>query len=106
MIRIENGDPQYRAVFRARHGWANDVSARIRGSMYGDYEVTSDDLSQTAKMRGKTFWDADITWDLSEAFSLTFDADNIFNEFPDPPADVNFFAACCGQKYDTSSVMD
>jgi iron complex outermembrane receptor protein len=106
VFRIENGDPEYRAVFTARHGWANDVSAKIRGSMYGDYEVTSDDLSQTAKMRGKTFWDADITWDVSETLSVTFGANNIFNEFPDPPADVNFFAGCCGQQYDSSSVMD
>ena len=32
--------------------------------------------------------------------------DNIFNEFPDPPSDIIFFSACCGQVYDTSTVMD
>ena len=105
VFRIENGDPEYRAVLTARHGWANDISASIRANVYGDYEVTDDSLSQTAKMRGKTFWDADVTWDVNEAISITVGADNIFNEFPDPPADVDFFSACCGRIYDTSTVM-
>ena len=105
MFSIENGDPEYRAVFTARHGWANDISASIRVNVYGDYEVTDDDFTQTVKLSGKTFWDADITWVANETFSMTFGANNIFNEFPDPPADLNFFSACCGQVYDTSSVM-
>lgn len=101
---IENRDPGYRAVFTARHAWANDVSARIRGSVYGDYKVAND-FGEIAKMQGKTFWDADIVWDVSESFIVSFGAQNIFNEFPDPPPDVDFFAACCGQLYDTSTVM-
>jgi iron complex outermembrane receptor protein len=56
-------------------------------------------------LRGKTFWDADITWVANETFSMTFGVNNIFNEFPDPPPDIDFFAGCCGQVYDTSSVM-
>ena len=84
VFRIENGDPEYRAVFTARHGWANDVFARIRASVYGDYELTDFDLTEVVKMRGKSFWDADITWDVNNTLNLTFGANNIFNELMFP----------------------
>jgi iron complex outermembrane receptor protein len=100
---IENGDPEYRAVFTARHGWANDVFARIRASVYGDYEVTDFDFTEIVKMSGKTFWDADVTWDVNDTLSVTFGANNIFNEYPDIAPS---FDSCCGRIYDTNSMMD
>jgi iron complex outermembrane receptor protein len=103
VFRIENGDPEYRAVFSVRHDLADNIFARVRASVYGDYELADSDLSEIAKMSGKTFWDADITWDVNDTVSVTFGANNIFNEFPDLAPSFN---ACCGRVYDTGSEMD
>ena len=103
VFRIENGDPEFRVNLTGRHSWANDVTATLRGNWYGDYKLTDRSLSQVQELSGKVFWDADITWDVSEALSLTFGGDNIFNEFPDPAPD---FSSCCGIIYDPGTVMD
>ncbi len=103
---IENGDPEFRANITGRHTWDNDVTVTLRGSWYGDYQVVEElrdgSVGQVQDMSGKVFWDAEITWDVSDQLSLTFGGNNIFNEFPDfTPA----FNSCCGQVYDTNSVM-
>ncbi len=105
VFQIEESDPAYRVVFTARHRWDNNVSASVRGSGYGDYQLIDFFTNQTAKMRGKVFWDADITWDVSDALSVTFGGNNIFNEFPDLVPNLGFIG-CCGVVYDVSSVMD
>ena len=101
---IENGDPEFRANFTGRHSWANDVTATLRGNWYGDYKVTDIFFSQIQDMDGNVFWDVDVTWDVNETLSVTLGGNNIFDEFPDPSPDF-LFRSCCGQVYDTNSVM-
>jgi len=102
---IENGDPDYRVHLTGRHTWNNDVTATLRGNWYGDYEQTTDDFDEFATLSGKVFWDADVSWQVSETLTLSIGADNIFNEFPDPVPQLGF-SACCGRLYDSSTVMD
>ena len=54
-------------------------------------------------MSDRIYWDADITWDISDTLSVTVGDNNIFNEFPGPTPD---FSSCCGRLYDASTVMD
>jgi iron complex outermembrane receptor protein len=105
VFRFEEGDPEYRVIFTTRHGWNNDITAGIRGSAYGDYALTDDSFTQIVEMSGKTYWDADVTWDINDVSSITFGVDNIFDEYPDlaPPLG---FSGCCGIIYDTSTAMD
>jgi iron complex outermembrane receptor protein len=103
VFRLENGDPDFRANFTARHSWANDVTATLRGNWYGDYQLISRDLSQVQDMSGDIYWDLDLTWDVNDTLSVTFGGNNILDASPDPQPD---FLVCCGRSVDTSSVMD
>ena len=53
-------------------------------------------------MKGKTYWDFDVTWDVNEALSVTLGGNNIFDEYPGPPPS---FRTCCGEPVHTSTVM-
>lgn len=103
VFRIEHGDPEFRLNLIGMHTWSNGASASLRGNWYGDYKQTNSSLTQTQDMSSKVFWDADFTWDASESLSLTIGGNNIFNEYPDFAPDFN---SCCGQLYDTGSVMN
>jgi len=103
VFQAENGDPQYRLILNLRHAWNNSASAFLRANWYGDYEVTSNNLSQTQTMSGGAFWDAEATWGIGESLSLALGASNLFNEFPDALPD---FVGCCGQVYDPRSKLD
>jgi len=103
VFRLENGSPDFRVNFTGRHSWGNDVSATLRGNWYGDYEVVDRTNSQFQDMSGDVYWDVDLNWDVSEALSVTFGGNNIFNAKPDAPPD---FAAFSGRPTETSTVMD
>ena len=103
VFRLENGDPDFRVNFTGRHSWGNDVSATLRGNWYGDYEVVDRSNSQFQDMSGDVYWDVDLTWDVSDALSVTFGGNNIFKAGPDPPPD---FAAFNGRPTETSTVLD
>ncbi len=105
VFSIENSDPEYRVVFTAKHSWGNSVSASVRGSGYGDYQLIEPFSGETAKMHGKVFWDAEVKWDIRESLSVTLGGNNIFNEFPDLAPDLGGFIGCCGVLYDVDSVM-
>jgi len=92
----------YRANLTGRHSWANGITASLRGNWYGDYKRVNRDMSMIQNLADKTFWDAEITWDVNEEFSVTLGGNNIFDEYPDRPA----FGICCGILEDTGSVMD
>jgi len=102
VFEFENGDPEFRTNLTARHSWGNGITASLRGNWYGDYKLANDSLSTIEDMSGKVFWDADVTWDASDTLSLSFGGNNIFDEYPDFTPSFN---SCCGQVYDTSSVM-
>ena len=48
-------------------------------------------------------WDADVSWDLSDEYRLTFGINNIFDTMPDID---NVGESCCGRTYRSDSVMD
>ena len=101
--RLENGDPDFRANFTARHSWADNVTATVRGNWYGDYTLTDRSHSEFQEMSGDVYWDLDLTWDVNDALSVTFGGNNVFDASPDPPPD---FLDCCGRTTDTGSVLD
>lgn len=104
VFRIEEGRPDYRLTLTARHDWQNDVTGGLRGSFFGDYQQSDDALTQTATLSGKIFWDADVSWAVNDATTITIGGRNLFDEYPDPPAPLGF-SACCGRLYDSTSVM-
>ena len=104
VFQLENGDPDFRANFTAMHSWANNVSTTLRGNWYGDYKFVSPrNVSQVQDMNGDVYWDLDLTWDASDAFSVTLGGNNIFDAGPDPQPS---FFTCCGITAHESSVMD
>jgi iron complex outermembrane receptor protein len=104
VFRLENGDPDVRANFTATHSWASNFSATLRGNWYGDYKfVNPRNVNQVQDMSGDVYWDADVTWNASDAISVTLGGRNLFDAAPDQqPA----FFTCCGTVAHQSSVMD
>ncbi len=103
VYRIEKGDPEFRAYVTARHSWANNVSASVRGSWFGDYQVSDPSFTRFETMKGTTYWDFDVTWDVNDALSVILGGNNIFDEFPSPAPS---FRSCCGVPVHRSNVMD
>ncbi len=103
VFALENGEPDFRANFTAMHRWSNRVSATLRGNWYGDYKFATPSLSQVQDMSGDVYWDLDVTWDASDAISVTLGGRNIFDAAPDPQPS---FFTCCGITAHESSVMD
>jgi len=103
VFRLENGDPEFRANFTARHSWASNISAALRGNWYGDYKFTNDPATQFQDMSGDVYWDLDVTWAARDTLSITFGGRNILDASPDPQPS---FWACCGMTAHESSVMD
>lgn len=104
VFAIENSSPSYQLVLTASHVWNNAWSALVRINSYGDYELVDTFFGDTAKLDGKSFVDAEIGWRVSDRVRLTLGASNLFDEYPDPPPEFAL-ASCCGQRYDTSTVM-
>jgi iron complex outermembrane receptor protein len=103
MYIIENGDPEFRAYLTANHSWANDVSLSLRGSWFGDYQVSNRSLTQFETMEGEVFWDFDVTWDINDTLSVTIGGNNIFDARAGPPPS---FRDCCGAPVHRANTMD
>jgi iron complex outermembrane receptor protein len=90
----------------ARHSMNNDVTVSVRGNLYGPYKnsksgtLTSDDIVEYGRV---TQWDADLSWDLSEAYRLTLGVNNLFDTMPDVDEGDG---SCCGRSYRSGSVQD
>jgi iron complex outermembrane receptor protein len=103
VFRIENGNPEFRAYLTARHSWANNVSLSLRGSWFGDYQVSNRSATQFETMEGEAFWDFDVTWDINNTFRVTVGGNNIFDARPGPAPS---FLTCCGSPVDRNTTMD
>jgi iron complex outermembrane receptor protein len=103
VYRIENGDPEFRAYLTARHSWANNVSLSLRGSWFGDYQVSNGSVTQIETMEGEAFWDLDVAWDINDTLSVTFGVNNIFDARAGPPPS---FRSCCGAPIHRDNTMD
>ena len=100
----ENGDPEYRAILGLRHGWANDITFGLRLNLYGDYQNVNDsDFDPVPDRFGSLVQtDFDLSWDVNEAWSVTFGGNNVFDETPDPGINE----VCCGRIVRSDSVQD
>ena len=102
----EHGYPEYRMNISARHSMNNDVTVSVRGNLYGPYKnsksgtLTSDDIVEYGRVAQ---WDADVSWDLSEAYRLTLGVNNVFDTMPDVDEGDG---SCCGRSYRSGSVQD
>ena len=102
----EHGYPEYRMNISARHSMNNDVTISVRGNLYGPYKnskngsLTTDDIVEYGRV---TQWDADLSWDLSEAYRLTLGVNNLFDKMPDVDEGDG---SCCGRSYRSGSVQD
>ena len=108
MFDFENGTPEMRGVFSVTHSY--DVwSAVARLSYYGEYEnVGSDDGTvidaETIQTYGSEFmFDIEGSYLINENLTLSVGVRNLFDSYPDPSTNGD---ACCGQVYDSGSVVD
>ena len=100
----ENGDPSYRMNVSARHTTGNDVTYSLRGNLYGPYKNAANSTLASIQEYGRVLqWDADVSWDLSDEYRLTFGINNIFDTMPDQDT---IGETCCGRTYRSDSVMD
>ncbi len=105
---FKNGTPEMRGVFSVTHSY--DVwSAVARLSYYGEYEnVGSDDgdviNEDTIQTYGSEFmFDIEGSYMINENLTLSVGVRNLFDNYPDPTVNGD---ACCGQIYDSASVVD
>jgi len=105
---FEHGTPEMRGVFSVTHSY--DVwSAVARLSYYGEYEnVGSDDgtviNAETIQTYGSEFmFDIEGSYLINENLTLSVGVRNLFDSYPDPTINGD---ACCGQVYDSGSVVD
>ena len=105
---FEHGTPEMRGVFSVTHSY--DVwSAVARLSYYGEYEnVGSDDGTvidaETIQTYGSEFmFDIEGSYLINENLTLSVGVRNLFDSYPDPTINGD---ACCGQVYDSGSVVD
>ena len=103
VYRIEKGEPEFRAYVTARHSWTNDISASVRGSWFGDYQVSDPSFTRFETMKGATYWDLSVTWDASDSLGVTLGVNNLFDEYPSPAPS---FRSCCGAPVHRDNVMD
>ena len=108
MFDFEHGTPEMRGVFSVTHSY--DVwSAVARLSYYGEYEnVGSDDGTvidaETIQTYGSEFmFDIEGSYLINENLTLSVGVRNLFDSYPDPSTNGD---ACCGQVYDSGSVVD
>lgn len=98
---FSNVDPKTRASLTGRHEWSNDIAATLRGIWYGDHKDANNSLTVIQKMGGRFYLDFDVTWDVSDSFSLTLGGNNVLDEYPEQPV-----RKCCGEVYDSASILD
>ncbi len=100
----ENGDPSYRMNLSARHTTGDDVTYSLRANLYGPYKNAANSTLAKIQEYGRVMqWDADVSWDLSDEYRLTFGINNIFDTMPDIDT---VGETCCGRTYRSDSVMD
>ena len=105
---FENSTPEMRGVFSVTHSY--DVwSAVARLSYYGEYEnAGSDDGEFVNEDSIQTFgdefmFDIEGSYLINENLTLSVGIRNLFDNYPDVSTNGD---ACCGQVYDSGSIVD
>ncbi|WP_394223761.1 TonB-dependent receptor plug domain-containing protein [Alteromonas gracilis] len=103
---FENSLPEIRGVFSITHSY--DVwSAVARLSYFGEYEnAGSDDGVNATSIQtfgDEYMFDIEGSYLINENFTLSVGIRNLFDNYPDVSTNGD---ACCGQVYDSGSVVD
>lgn len=103
---FENGLPEIRSVISVTHSY--DVwSAVARLSYFGEYEnAGSDDGVNATSIQtfGDEFmFDIEGSYLINENFTLSVGIRNLFDNYPDVSTNGD---ACCGEVYDSGSIVD
>jgi len=105
---FENGTPEMRGVFSVTHSY--DVwSAVARLSYYGEYENAGSDNgvsvnAESIQTFGDEFmFDIEGSYLINENFTLSVGIRNLFDNYPDLSTNGD---ACCGELYDSGSIVD
>ena len=100
---FENGSPEWRGVFSARHSFG-DFSLLGRLNYYGSYENSdSGGASGLIQEFDPVFmFDLEGTYSVTERIRLSLGARNLFDEYPDK-ADPAIGDSCCGRIYRSDS---
>lgn len=103
---FENGLPEIRSVISVTHSY--DVwSAVARFSYFGEYEnAGSDDGVNATSIQtfGDEFmFDIEGSYLINENFTLSVGIRNLFDNYPDVSTNGD---ACCGEVYDSGSIVD
>ena len=105
---FENSTPEMRGVFSVTHSY--DVwSAVARLSYYGEYENAGSDDGENVNLDSiQTFgdefmFDIEGSYLINENLTLSVGIRNLFDNYPDVSTNGD---ACCGQVYDSGSIVD
>ena len=103
---FENGRPEMRGVFSVTHSY--DVwSAVARLSYFGEYEnAGSDDGVNATNIQtfgDEYMFDIEGSYLINENLTLSVGVRNLFDNYPDVSTNGD---ACCGEVYDSASVVD
>ena len=103
---FENSRPEMRGVFSVTHSY--DVwSAVARLSYFGEYENAGSDDGENAtsiQTFGDEFmFDIEGSYLINENLTLSVGVRNLFDNYPDVSTNGD---ACCGEVYDSGSVVD
>jgi iron complex outermembrane receptor protein len=105
---FENSTPEMRGVFSVTHSY--DVwSAVARISYFGEYENAGSDDGENVNLDSiQTFgdefmFDIEGSYLISENLTLSVGIRNLFDNYPDVSTNGD---ACCGEVYDSGSIVD
>lgn len=105
---FENSTPEMRGVFSVTHSY--DVwSAVARLSYFGEYENAGSDDGENVNLDSiQTFgdefmFDIEGSYLISENLTLSVGIRNLFDNYPDVSTNGD---ACCGEVYDSGSIVD
>ena len=105
---FENSTPEMRGVFSVTHSY--DVwSAVARLSYFGEYENAGSDDGENVNLDSiQTFgdefmFDIEGSYLISENLTLSVGVRNLFDNYPDLSTNGD---ACCGELYDSGSIVD
>jgi iron complex outermembrane receptor protein len=102
IYNFRNSNPQWRAVFTASHE-IGAFRGLIRANVYGPTTIQADVAPLFPRQHRSTVaqWDTELTYDITEHYSFTVGARNVFDKYPDP----NILNASNGSIY-SDSVVD
>ncbi len=101
---FENGLPNWRGVFTAKHT-LNDLSLLARLNYFGSYENSNGGgtVTQIQEFSPEVFVDLEAAYRVNETYQIAAGVRNLFDNYPD---EGEIGETCCGRIYRSDSVVD